>query len=357
MVAFRLPSHSMLAVAALALTLSACQREPEPPASPTAAPPAAPPSLEASATPATAAAEASSADFDCGGTAVAVRFEGDTATLTLDGETLVLTATPAASGARYEGTRSDGIAVSFWSKGEAARLAVAGNDYPECRPVGPSGLTGYRARGNEPFWLLEVRGTTLRWTTPEQPEPTTWENAERTDRIDGFSLRAAAGGRAIDIAATRGLCRDNMTGMPYPHTVSVELDGATLRGCGGEAIDLLVGAEWAVVQLDDRAVATAAPTLGFDAAGRAYGFGGCNRWTSPLALTGEGLGFARAASTMMACADDAMRTEQAFLDALARVTRHDFDDAGNLLLKAGDDTVIVASRTAARDADTAPPQG
>jgi hypothetical protein len=50
----------------------------------------------------------------------------------------------------------------------------------------------------------------------------------------------------------------------------------------------------------------------------------------------------------MACLDDtASKQESDFLAALGRVTRFDVDANGELLLKAGDDTVIRATRAAA----------
>ena len=42
------------------------------------------------------------------------------------------------------------------------------------------------------------------------------------------------------------ICRDSMTGMPYPETVTVETREQTLRGCGGAPIELLTGREWVV---------------------------------------------------------------------------------------------------------------
>lgn len=217
-----------------------------------------------------------------------------------------------------------------------------------------AGAVSFRARGNEPFWSIDLVGDELRWTTPDTPESAVWSGVTRTDRSSGFDLRATRDGQQIDVAATRALCRDTMSGMPFPHRVSITLDGLMLQGCGGEAIELLAANEWTVASIDGSAVVGPPPTLVFGTDGRASGFGGCNRWASGAALTGEGLTFDLAASTMMACAEEAMRTEQAFLAALARVTRHDFDAAGPLLLKAGDETVIHATPTAA---DAGPPGG
>jgi heat shock protein HslJ/membrane-bound inhibitor of C-type lysozyme len=296
-------------------------------------------------------APAAPVTYSCGGTSVQAAFDGDNATVLIDGESIPLSTVPAASGARYQGARADGVAVELWTKDSGATLSVAGNAYPECTRATPAedaaspvtSEAAYRARGNEPFWSIETIGDTLRWATPDTPEAVVWGGVTRTDRADGFDLSASRDGSTLTLAATATLCRDSMSGMPYPHTVSVRAGEQDVRGCGGEARELLAANAWTVSSVEGTASGERPPTLEFMLDGGAAGFSGCNRWMSPATLTGEGLTFERAASTMMACPEEDMKVEQAFLGALAKVTRHDFDEAGNLLLKAGDDTVIVAS--------------
>lgn len=170
----------------------------------------------------------------------------------------------------------------------------------------PPAAAGYRARGNEPFWSITVE---------------------------------------------RVLCRDSMSGMPFPDTVTLHLDGRDHPGCGGEALDLLSGKEWTITRILGHEVVEPAPTLAFLGDARAAGSTSCNRWNAPFLLSGEGLGFGLAASTMMACAEATMMQERAFLDALARITRHDFDAQGALLLKAGDETLVVATPSPAPEPD------
>lgn len=230
-----------------------------------------------------------------------------------------------------------------------AALAAAGCRPASMEPTTPSiqaqvPTMPYRARGNEPFWSIEVRGDALHWNTPDTSAPVVWSSRSRSERADGFDAVATRNGATLALSATHVLCRDSMSGMPYPHTVTVRVDGHEVRGCGGEARELLDGRQWTVSSIDARPTTDAMPTLAFLDDGSASGFAGCNRWTSPLRLTGEGLSFENVASTMMACPEAAMRLEQAFLDAISKVSRHDFDAAGNLLLKAGDTTLIIARR-------------
>jgi heat shock protein HslJ len=133
-----------------------------------------------------------------------------------------------------------------------------------------------------------------------------------------------------------------MAGMPYPQTVAITLDGKRLAGCGGDPMDLLAIGEWTVASVAGEPTGERPPTLQFLAEGRAAGFAGCNRWMGGASLSGEGLAFSQVATTMMACADAAMSAERGFLDALARITRHDFGADGSLQLLAGDTVLIVA---------------
>lgn len=201
----------------------------------------------------------------------------------------------------------------------------------------------YRARGNEPFWSITLDAAELRWQTPDEASPVVWSTLTRAARADGFDIAATRNGATLALGATRGLCRDSMSGMPYPHHVRVLLDGREFHGCGGDAIALLAASGWTVTTIGGRAAGAQAPTLRFTMEGRANGFAGCNTWMSGIRLTGEGLAFDRAASTMMACPDAELAQERAFLDALTQVTRHDFDAGGQLLLKAGDTTVVTAT--------------
>lgn len=358
-----LPARAIAMAMLAALAATACQRE-SADAAPEAA--AAAPDPAASAAPVPpptpVAGPSTPAAYDCGGTAVTVGFEGDQATAVIDGEAIPLATVPAASGARYQGARADGVPVELWSKGEQLTLMVAGNAYPECRrPASADEATAaatdgdrYRARGNEPFWSIDVEGPTLRWMTPETPEAVVWTDTTRTVRDDGFDLAATRDGAALALSATAALCRDSMSGMPYPDTVTVRLDGADYRGCGGDPRALLVAGEWTVASIDGKAMDEPPPTLRFMADGGAGGFAGCNRWMAAATLTGEGLAFERPATTMMACPGAAMATEQSFLAALSSVSRHDIDEAGRLVLFAGDRAVITATPAAA---DASSPEG
>lgn len=359
-----LPGVALLAM----LGLAACGPSSAPPTPPAASPPA--PSATDGMPPTTRPATKDLGipkDYDCAGTAIEVIYLQYAALLQLDGETVRLGPVAVASGSRYQGWRADGVLVDFWEKGGTAMLNVAGNDYPEClliessvpaatdasgttnapedgsATLAPSVLRTYLARGQEPFWLAQVDAAEVRWSTTGHVAPDVFTDVTRSTRADGFDVSAAREGSALALSASDAICRSTMSGMPYPQVVTVRIGGTEYQGCGGDPLELLVGREWTVSSLDGTRIEAPLPTLQFSADGRASGFSGCNRWMAGAALTGEGLRFERPAGTMTACAEAAMAVERAFLTALAKVTRHDFDGDGGLVLFAGDTAMITAS--------------
>ena len=306
-------------------------------------------------------------DYDCAGTAIEAIYFEHMAMLRLDGETVRLDPVAVASGSRYQGWRADGALIDLWEKGGTATLNVAGNEYPECSlieaPVAaetdatspaetptaapaPEVIRTYSARGNEPFWLVQADATEVRWSTADHVAADVFTGLTRTTRADGFDLAATREGGALALSANAAVCRDSMTGMPHPDTVVVQVDGREFTGCGGNPIDVLAPKAWTVASIGGAAMSGRRPTLQFSADGQASGFAGCNRWTSSAVLSGEGLRLGMAAATRMACLDDtASKQESDFLAALGRITGFDVDANGDLLLKAGNETVIVAKAT------------
>lgn len=276
----------------------------------------------------------------CGTTVIEAGFLDDTARVRVRGETFVLPQTISGSGARFaDGADPETV---FWNRGSNALLTVRGVDFPECVPMIDPPLLPMTARGNEPFWRLDlspeafVLETDMGATRVEGPLP----GGEQTD--EGLRFTTAEG-PVFDIA--RQVCRDTMTGMPHPFTASVTLADSVLSGCGGMPIDLLVGG-WVATHLDGAALPEGVElTLAFDPVeNRVSGKSACNRYFAGYTLTGEGLSFDAAAGTMMACPDDLMAVERAFLETLPTVSRFDVTDAGDLVLLSGDTPVLTARR-------------
>ncbi len=168
---------------------------------------------------------------------------------------------PAASGARYEAEGDP--STSFWSKGEGAMVTLRGEALPDCAPAPEP---AWRAAGTEPCWSATLAGRAL-----------------TLERLGAEPVSAILGGPAWDgeavvmegegvaLRMTDEVCRDPMTGRPYPETAEVRMGEETLAGCGGEPGALLARGEWVVEDLEGRGISDGArDALAFDGRGRAW---------------------------------------------------------------------------------------
>lgn len=178
----------------------------------------------------------------CGERAVEVTPGANGLRVQLGFERHELMAVPAASGARFE--KPGDPTTSFWSKGERGTLLLAGRALPECAPSGP-----FTAQGNEPFWRVSVDAAALVLDRPGE-RPLSAPHPQPTVATGALTWRAEASGRPIAVGIRPGICRDSMTGMPYPARVTLTLDGRTLPGCGGDPGALLRARFWRVPGLD-----------------------------------------------------------------------------------------------------------
>ena len=285
----------------------------------------------------TPAPDTTSVTMACGLQPVALEFSGDDLTVRIGEDSRHMVAAISASGARYQ--VPDDETSWFWSKGNTATLVLDGQAWPQC--LEPGALEKpFNARGNEPFWHLAADNGVLALTRPgeNEPQPLTYQTGAQ-----GNAMVLKTDDGALTVRITDAVCRDTMSGMPYPRTVSIEGDGEQMAGCGGSPQRLLQGADWQVVDLGGEAV-TPSPdlTLRFDTDDRVSGRAACNRYTGGYTLTGEGMNIDRVATTKMACEETSMAREQRFLALLAQVHRFDVGDDGTLRLIAADKDVIRA---------------
>lgn len=280
--------------------------------------------------------------FRCGDEHAAVGFVGkDTAELTIGGEPFTLRLVPAASGARFEDPNDS--TTWLWSKGDRVTVSVRGTTYPECITAGQE-EERFRARGNEPFWDLEITRGTLTFRTPDG-SPITLPSPPPELVSDGRRYAARGDGHEITATVTDRVCADDMTGMPYPSAVTAVVDGKEYRGCGGEPAELLRGKEWVVEDIGRGGIIDRSRvTLNFDAKERVFGRGGCNTYNARYALTGEGLSVTNPATTLKACAESLMLQEQRFLEILGGVQRFELSEDGALILHAANGRTITARR-------------
>jgi len=201
------------------------------------------------------------------------------------------------------------------------------------------------ARGNEPGWLVTLGEGRISFRTADGDVTAEGALPEPTLKGDLWHYRVDAIDLVVDIAPV--ICRDTMTGMPSPMTVTVVTGGKTFNGCGGESVSLLAGGPWQVTQIGETMVPKdVAVDLQFDAEKKSvFGSSGCNRYFGGFTLTGEGFSFQRGmAGSMMACEEHKSQIEAAFLSALEKIDRFDFDPEGGLVLISSDSPSVSATR-------------
>jgi heat shock protein HslJ/membrane-bound inhibitor of C-type lysozyme len=273
----------------------------------------------------------------CGELPIVFTATGDTARLAIGERSYTMQLTPAASGARF--VANEDPATVFWNKGDGGLLEWHGQRLPACRTE----AAPFRAGGNEPSWSLRFEDGRMRFDTLDEswrfdlplPTPAVLPGERR--------YTATAGRQTATVEVADRLCRDNMSGMPHPQSVTVTIGERRYAGCGGAPADLLRGRDWRIVRVDGRDLAAdAGATLAFGADGRAGGETGCNRFFATWRLTGESLAFVGLGSTRKACAAPLMEQEQRLLAALDRVRAFDFGPDGSLRLLDGKGVAVEA---------------
>jgi heat shock protein HslJ/uncharacterized lipoprotein YbaY len=266
------------------------------------------------------------------------RGDGDVLRLVVGNERYELREVVSASGARYEAVYDP--TTQLWDKGDRATLTLRGETLPECT-VTRDAPDAIRARGNEPAWQLELGATMVFVGGGERVE-----GSAPPAQIAGGVRRhvGTVSGRSVYITLTPRICRDSMTGMPYPLAAEVVISGRTFRGCAGEPDTLLMGDEWVVEDIGGALIDRSRATLDFGVDGRLAGRASCNAYTTSYALTGEGMTIGTTATTMMSCAPALMEQERRFLDILQRVRRFDITENGALVLQDDQRRRIVARR-------------
>jgi heat shock protein HslJ/uncharacterized membrane protein/membrane-bound inhibitor of C-type lysozyme len=176
--------------------------------------------------------------FECadGPAFVLVPVLGGDAALELSRDVLRLTREPTASGARY----SDGR-VSVWNKGAEALLELGGLTY-RCAESRAGSIRAdarlrgvvFRAAGNEPGWVLEVRRDRIVFVGSYGAERVTVPRpAPQVDFANGETIYAAATeAHRVRVLIRERECVDSMSGDRSEASVSVEIDDRAYRGCG-----------------------------------------------------------------------------------------------------------------------------
>lgn len=248
-----------------------------------------------------------------------------------------------ASGAKY---LSEDQHVLFWDKGFEAMLSMVDFDWPTCTRVSEDilALFPFQAHGNEPDWTLSanVDEVILDWNYGQQHLVMPYPELDLTQ--SGFVLHSKSQVSLLKVNVLNSLCRDSMTGLPYPQHVELQYADLHLTGCGGNSHSLLTGDEWLVEDIDGHGLLDfTRVTLHFDSEGRLSGYASCNQYTTAYEFN-EQLDIAEPIATRKYCAAALMAQEQRFLSLLKDIKQIDFDHTGALLLSTTGGQTLTARR-------------
>jgi len=120
------------------------------------------------------------------------------------------------------------------SVSDASPDAAAAPDAPDpaddVDDVDAGSASHLRARGNEPFWAIDVEGDVLHFVTPEMPEGRTLQG-ERIEHDKGMAFTGEDEGRPFSLDITRTACTDSMSGEAFEFSATWDYAGQRMQGC------------------------------------------------------------------------------------------------------------------------------
>ena len=94
--------------------------------------------------------------------------------------------------------------------------------------------TAFTARGNEPFWSVDIAGSTATYRTPENQDGRQIQ-VNRLTFDSGVEYIGVLNGQPFVVNLRAARCRDSMSGKRFPLTARLTVSGQTAAGCGAPA--------------------------------------------------------------------------------------------------------------------------
>ncbi|TVP59710.1 MAG: hypothetical protein EA351_01285 [Gemmatimonadales bacterium] len=123
--------------------------------------------------------------------------------------------------------------------GPGAEVSEIRSAFPEgwgCPDVLPD--TELQARGNEPFWGVDIDGSTARFRTPDEIDGIEYTAGAWRESSDGWRFEAERdfvdGIAYLTVEIIEERCYDSMSGAWYPFASRVSEGGTDYRGCALE---------------------------------------------------------------------------------------------------------------------------
>lgn len=87
------------------------------------------------------------------------------------------------------------------------------------------------ARGNEPFWAVEITEAALIWKQPDEPKEISIAAPQTQDSEGAVSYAAANEAHKIEVLIEAQACRDDMSGEYFAYAARASLNGKQFTGC------------------------------------------------------------------------------------------------------------------------------
>lgn len=105
---------------------------------------------------------------------------------------------------------------------------------PAATPIPEAFAGDLDARGTEPFWGLQIRGTQITLQRPDHPNAV--GNNPGLRMQDGKAVwETQAGKDRLVVTLTMQACSDGMSDLNYAYAAEVVIGPETLKGCAGKA--------------------------------------------------------------------------------------------------------------------------
>lgn len=87
------------------------------------------------------------------------------------------------------------------------------------------------ARGNEPFWSVEVTEEKMTWQQPDEPKEVIVNEPQSQDSEGTVGYTGASGGHKLELYVDSEVCRDSMSGAFSAYSARAVFDGKEFKGC------------------------------------------------------------------------------------------------------------------------------
>ena len=87
------------------------------------------------------------------------------------------------------------------------------------------------ARGNEPFWAVQVTQAGMTWKQPEEPREISLTEVQAEDAEGTVGYRASDAQHTLELQIEAQSCRDSMSGEYFAFSARAVLDDKEFKGC------------------------------------------------------------------------------------------------------------------------------